>query len=218
MAAAALPKGRTLSLGDAAGRFWRHANPWIITVALLAALAVRLWYGRWTIHDLLTVVIVLALQSLTEWLIHVFILHFRPRRILGRRFDPLVARRHRMHHAEPWDEQLVFVPLPALAVTLIVPVGIGQLLATRGAGLTLIVVAYAVLFTYEWTHFLIHTHYTPRGRIYRYVWRAHRLHHFKNERYWYGVTMHFADHVLRTFPDHRSVPTSDTARTLGASG
>ncbi|HMC69660.1 MAG TPA: fatty acid hydroxylase family protein, partial [Mycobacteriales bacterium] len=72
-------------------------------------------------------------------------------------------------------------------------------------------------FTYEWTHFLIHSTYVPRSRYYRYIWRAHRLHHYKNEKYWFGVTVHLADHVLRTFPQRDAVETSPTARTLAAS-
>jgi len=45
--------------------------------------------------------------------------------------------------------------------------------------------------------------------------RNHRLHHFKNEHYWYGVSMLAADRPLRTAPDPESVERSETARTLG---
>jgi hypothetical protein len=46
------------------------------------------------------------------------------------------------------------------------------------------------------------------------VWRNHRLHHFKNERYWHGITNTVADRVLGTMPVHTEVPRSKTARTL----
>jgi sterol desaturase/sphingolipid hydroxylase (fatty acid hydroxylase superfamily) len=82
-------------------------------------------------------------------------------------------------------------------------------------GLTASIGGIAILFVYEWTHFLIHSRYKPKTRVYRYIWRAHRLHHYKNENYWYGVTMHLADHVLGTFPDKAEVETSETCRTLG---
>ena len=72
---------------------------------------------------------------------------------------------------------------------------------------------YVVIFVYEWTHFLIHTAYRPRSRDYRSVWRNHRLHHFKNERFWHGITQNLSDRVLGTLPDHRDVPKSKTART-----
>jgi sterol desaturase/sphingolipid hydroxylase (fatty acid hydroxylase superfamily) len=69
---------------------------------------------------------------------------------------------------------------------------------------------------YEWTHFLIHTSYAPRGAVYRNLWRLHRLHHYKNEDYWFGVTGHLGDRVLGTAPDPKDVPLSPTARTLEA--
>jgi hypothetical protein len=68
---------------------------------------------------------------------------------------------------------------------------------------------------YEWIHFLIHSSYKPKRWYYRYVYKAHRLHHFRNENYWFGVTVHLADHVLRTFPEKDAVPVSPTAFTLG---
>ena len=64
-------------------------------------------------------------------------------------------------------------------------------------------------------HYLVHTRYTPRSARYQRLWRNHRLHHFKNEHYWFGVTMLSADRLLRTAPDPESVERSETARTLG---
>jgi hypothetical protein len=73
---------------------------------------------------------------------------------------------------------------------------------------------YVLVGVYEWTHYLIHTAYRPRSRAYRRIWRNHRLHHFKNEHYWHGITNTVADRVLGTEPDQRDVPRSPTARTL----
>ncbi len=75
---------------------------------------------------------------------------------------------------------------------------------------------YLILGAYEWTHFLIHTPYQPRGRYYRAIWRNHRLHHYKNERFWFGVTSTFGDRVIGTLPDQRDIPRSPTARSLHA--
>jgi hypothetical protein len=111
---------------------------------------------------------------------------------------------------------LLFVPMPVLATALPAAV-VGWGLAERRLrpALTGIATSYAMLTIYEWTHFLIHSSYRPRHRPYRGIWRAHRLHHFRNEHYWFGVTMHGADRVLRTYPDRDAVPVSPTARTLG---
>ena len=44
-------------------------------------------------------------------------------------------------------------------------------------------------------------------------YRAHRLHHFRNERYWLGVATRFADQVLGTNPAKADVEVSPTAKT-----
>jgi hypothetical protein len=79
----------------------------------------------------------------------------------------------------------------------------------------MLVTAYVLIAFYEWIHFLIHTSHVPRSRYYRRVWRNHRLHHFKNEHYWHGITNTISDTVLGTNPDQKTVPKSGTARSLG---
>jgi hypothetical protein len=149
-----------------------------------------------------------------EWAIHVHLLHLPP----VRGFELPTARAHRMHHEAPARLDLInFSPLEALAVLLLaVPVAVAPLALAFGwqAGLSAVVAAYALVGTYEWTHFLIHTAYRPRSRYYASIWRAHRLHHFKNEHYWHGITNTLSDRVLGTSPDHRTVERSRTARTL----
>jgi len=142
--------------------------------------------------------VILGLEPLTEWVIHVFALHARPKTIGGRAVDLLVARKHRAHHADPRDVDLIFVPRQVLYGALPGALVLyGLLLRDVRLAATAVLVSYAMLTLYEWTHFLIHSRYLPKGRYYRYVWRAHRLHHYRNEHYWFGVTIHLADHALR---------------------
>ncbi len=68
---------------------------------------------------------------------------------------------------------------------------------------------------YEWTHFLTHTRYVPRGRLYRRIWKHHRLHHFKHEGYWFAFTVPWIDGWLGTGPDPQDVERSAHARSLG---
>ncbi len=68
---------------------------------------------------------------------------------------------------------------------------------------------------YEWCHFLSHSPYQPKSERFRRVLVAHRLHHFKNEHYWMGVTSYLGDRTLGTYPDQHSVEKSPTVRTLG---
>ncbi len=196
--------------------FYRHASPWILSGAAALALAGRTALGGFSAWDLAPVAALVVLWPLQEWLIHVYILHFRPRVIAGRSLDFDVPRKHRAHHRDPWNLDILFIPLGSYAFSL-------PLLAllwwavTPGPRLALMGLAAHLLgaLHYEWVHFLVHTRVQPRTRLYRRLWRNHRLHHFKNEHYWYGVTRTGADHWLGTDPDPEVVPRSDTARTLG---
>jgi len=209
---------RGSALADEARTFFRHSNSRLLVVATAVALAVRVALGGWRAGDVVVAAVILGLEPLTEWVIHVFALHARPKTIGGRAVDLLVARKHRAHHADPRDVDLIFVPRQVLYGALPGALVLyGLLLRDVRLAATAVLVSYAMLTLYEWTHFLIHSRYLPKGRYYRYVWRAHRLHHYRNEHYWFGVTIHLADHALRTFPERDAVPLSPTARTLGVS-
>jgi sterol desaturase/sphingolipid hydroxylase (fatty acid hydroxylase superfamily) len=214
-----------LTLADCWRAFYRRRTPPLLTAAVIAALALRIALGNWDWRDAVVAVGVAAFTPLAEWLIHVYLLHARPFRLLGRRYDLLAAREHRAHHMAPANLDgvlipryavLIFIPLIALTVWLLsFPIHLvlgGERIAHAATGL---LASYLILSAYEWCHFLIHTPYRPRGRYYRSIWRGHRLHHYKNEHYWFGVTSTVGDHLLGTAPDQSEVPKSSTARTLG---
>jgi sterol desaturase/sphingolipid hydroxylase (fatty acid hydroxylase superfamily) len=204
------------TLPGALREFAGHASPRILAALAAAFAATRLAAGDFSAWDLVAGAAVLVLWPVQEWLIHVGILHYRPRRIAGRTRDFLVPRKHRAHHRDPWRLELVFIPLQ---VYLGVPATLALVLWLAASSLPPTLSALAVYFAlslnYEWIHFLIHTRYPPRRAFYRRVWRNHLLHHFKNENYWYGVTMLGGDRLFGTAADPERVPTSPTARTLG---
>ena len=204
------------SLREAFDDFWSYPSPRVLLPVTAAAVAARVSLRGWRRRDLGIAAGILAAEPFTEWLIHVALLHFRPREIAGRRVDPLIARKHREHHADPKRGELVFVPMPVVGVALPAAVA-GWALGERNlrTALTGICTSFAMLSVYEWTHYLIHSPYKPRHRPYLGIWRAHRLHHYRNEHYWFGVTVHGADRILGTFPERDAVPVSPTARTLG---
>src|SRR4051794_19899695 len=90
-----------LTLRAALGLFVRCLNSRVIALALLAAVVVRVALGGWGWGDLIVAGIILGLEPFTEWVIHVTVLHLRPFTIRGRTFDPIVSRRHRLHHQDP---------------------------------------------------------------------------------------------------------------------
>ncbi|QIK65006.1 sterol desaturase family protein [Nocardioides sp. HDW12B] len=212
-----LPRAqRGLSLGDAAREFARHPSPWMLGGLLVAAAAARLLLEDWRLSDLLAPAAFLALFPVVEWLVHVFVLHWRPRRLGPVTLDTQLARKHREHHASPRDVPLVFIPWQTLAGLVVVVPALALLAFPRPHQALAFVVTVAVVgLVYEWVHYLVHSDYRPRSRAYRAVHRHHRLHHFKNENYWLTVTSaHTADRIFGTDPDPADVPTSATAKDL----
>ena len=210
---------RAFSLSDARREFWKHPSPWIIAATLVAALAARVAVGDWQITDAIVPVVMIAGFPFLEWVIHVFILHWRPRRIGGVTVDPLLARKHREHHVDPRDVPLIFIPWQSLLWVVATATAITLLAFPRpGMGLTFLAFLAVLGIGYEWSHYLIHSDYKPKTSFYRAIWRHHRLHHFKNEHYWFTVTSAgTADRVLCTSPAPATVPTSATAKNLHGS-
>ncbi len=209
---------RDLSLIEAAREFARHPSPWIIVGLLAAAAAARIVVGDWQYTDAVVPAVMLALFPFTEWVIHVCVLHWRPRRIGGLTLDSLLARKHRAHHADPRDVGLTFIPWPTFVWLLPALLVIALLAFPRvGLGLIFLTTIGALGLNYEWTHYLIHSDYQPRTRLFKAVRQNHRLHHFKNEHYWFTVTTSgTADRVLGTHPDPAATPNSPTAKSLHA--
>jgi sterol desaturase/sphingolipid hydroxylase (fatty acid hydroxylase superfamily) len=214
-----------LTLGDCWRSFVRQRTPPLLAAALVGSIALRLALGQYDWRDAAVAAAVIALTPIAEWTIHVYLLHAKPIRFRGRRYDLLAAREHRAHHMAPAELDGVLIPtyavlifIPQIALTtwaLSFPIHLvvgGDRLAHAATGL---VVSYAILGAYEWCHFLIHTPYRPRGRYFRSIWRGHRLHHYKNEHYWFGVTSTVGDRLLGTAPEQAEVKKSSTARTLG---
>lgn len=196
--------------------FFGFTSPRILVIAAVCAWSLRLARWHWAPADFVLAAGILAFWPLQEWLIHVFLLHFRPRTVFGRTIDFMNAREHRKHHRDPWNLQLVFIPWPVFLYALpLTWIGWHLIMPTASLAATGLAVHFTLSLHYEWTHYLAHTRYVPKTEHYRDLVRSHRLHHFKNERYWYGVSMVSGDRLLGTAPDFRSVPTSETVSSLG---
>ncbi|MFC0110111.1 sterol desaturase family protein [Kibdelosporangium aridum] len=205
-----------ISLADAARVFWRYPSPWMISGVLVAAAIARVALGDWRPADALIPAIMLVAFPLFEWIVHVVILHWRPRRVGSLTVDSLLARKHREHHADPRDVPLIFIPWQTLLWLLPAVIAIGLFaFPSTATGLTFLTFLGVLGIGYEWTHYLVHSDYKPRTKAFRAVWRNHRLHHFKNEHYWFTVTTSgTADRVLGTHPNPADVPSSPTAKAL----
>ncbi|WP_205473034.1 sterol desaturase family protein [Nocardioides sp. SYSU D00038] len=209
---------QALSLRAAWAEFWKHPSPYLISAPLVAAVTGRVVVGGGAWWELLIPAGLLALFPVIEWVIHVVILHWRPRSLGPVTIDSLLAREHRAHHADPRDLPLVFIPWRALLWLLPAYVVVAWLVTpTTSSMLTLLVSVYGIKLGYEWTHYLVHSDYKPRSAWFRSVWRNHRLHHYKNEHYWFTVTTAgTADRLFGTYPDPATVTSSPTVKALHA--
>jgi hypothetical protein len=213
------------TLGQAWSEFRAKRSPKLIAGAITLTLIVRLVVGGFSWRDLVAAAAMLVIYPFGEWAIHVYLLHLKPFKFRGERVELATARAHREHHEEPNDLYMILLaPSEAMALMFLavplVPALAGVAIALAGgevpygALLTGVLAGQVLVAVYEWTHFLIHTAYRPRSRYYRSIWRNHRLHHFKNEHYWHGITNTIGDRAMGTLRDQRDVPKSQTARTL----
>src|SRR3954463_6387396 len=93
----------------AADEFVRHRSPELLLAALPVAVVVRFVRGPFTWVDVVVAASIVAAQPFTEWLIHVFVLHARPRGPVSRVIDWGAGRSHRLHHKDPADLSWQFI-------------------------------------------------------------------------------------------------------------
>ncbi|SFF52687.1 Fatty acid hydroxylase superfamily protein [Fontimonas thermophila] len=196
--------------------FWMHPSSLLIAGFTLLFGAWRLALGDLGWVDALIALAILAFFPVNEWLIHVFMLHYRPRRLFGRTIDFYLPITHRRHHADPWNLKWVFIPRHVHL--LVLPV-IGLLLWTlwpwKAWALTGVTVYLLLGLHYEWVHFLAHIPWCPNLAYYQRRVREHRYHHFRNENYWWGVSMGLGDRLFGTAPKVEDVRRSGTTHAVG---
>ena len=196
--------------------FIRHPSGWLIGLFALICAALRLSWGPLTLGDALVAVGLVAYFPFNEWLIHVFMLHYKPRKVFGRTIDFYLPITHRRHHADPWNPRWVFIPrhihyLTPFTISLILWV----LWPWKELAMTGITVYLLLGLHYEWVHFLAHIPWCPDIAYYQRRVREHRYHHFRNENYWWGVSMGLGDRVLGTAPAVETIERSGTTTTVG---
>ena len=134
------PMRKGFTLSDAGREFWKHPSPWMIGAMFVVALTARIIVGDWQITDVLVPLVMMALFPFFVWMIHAFILHWRPKHLGRSTIDPLLAREHRAHHMDPRNIPLIFIPAKALLWMLPLTVAIALLAFPRlGMGLTYLV-------------------------------------------------------------------------------
>jgi hypothetical protein len=203
--------GAPSTFGETARSLYGHASPVILTILAFGFVLARVLMGNWSTADLVAPMVIVVMWPLLEWVLHVFLLHARPRNVFGKVIDLSVSRSHRLHHANPNDLSDISINLEVYPV--VVPLLVA-LTFWSFPSIELAVGALAVFFTlalhYEWNHFIGHVNWCPPLEYYRRRQRMHRLHHFRNEQLWWGVSTGIGDLLLGTAPDVKSVERSPT--------
>ncbi|MGA7328741.1 MAG: sterol desaturase family protein [Rhodomicrobium sp.] len=150
---------------------------------------------------------------MTEYTTHRFLFHAHPSRIgLILR---LQRRLHYDHHVEPSRLDLLFLPLwyvvPNFIAVSLVAWGF---LGDWNGVLSLVLGAMLALLHYEWVHYIAHIPYKPRTGFGRWMKKYHLLHHFKNERFWFGVSNPTMDLLYRTYRAPEDSDRSASTRVL----
>ncbi len=195
----------------------------VLIVAALVLGSIRILVGGFGRGDLIVLAVTWAITGTVEWIIHKFLLHAPEDAWSSRTLG--TGSGHRHHHLDPpdvdWlmlrgvDAAVFVVVFGAVTAAWCIPIMLITGSALLGPFLTAWTLAAIGLAHYEWVHLMVHTRYRPRTPYYGRLARNHRLHHYRNERYWLGVTSNSGDRLLRTYPRSKTdVPSSDTARTL----
>lgn len=198
------------SAGAAFGVFFSHPSALILSLLVVTFSALRVSAGNFSPWELISPLVIVGLWPFLEWIIHVHILHYKPVRLFGRKWDFKLPQTHRDHHKEPWDVPQIFIPLhvfPLVSPLLLLPYLVFPPAIVHG------VLAFFFLMAlhYEWCHYLAHIKWCPPGSYYRRRVQEHRWHHFHNENQWWGVSMGLGDRVFRTNPDPKSAGRTGTA-------
>ena len=192
-------------------------------VGASSALIVRLLVGGTARIDFEILFATIVLIGPVEWVLHKFLLHAAEDSFQMRRLGTGIG--HRQHHLTPGDLNFVLlggidaalflVLIAAWTAIWTLPFILWAGGAVLGPYLTGLTAAFLALVHYEWVHMLVHTRVRLKNRFYKRLAANHRLHHFRNENYWLGVTANSGDRVLRTYPKTKGdVPLSPTARSL----
>jgi sterol desaturase/sphingolipid hydroxylase (fatty acid hydroxylase superfamily) len=140
--------------------------------------------------------------TFTEYTLHRFVFHFRPRNPAQER---IVFLFHGIHHAQPQCKTRLVMP-PVVSVPLaLVAYGLFLLVISRLLGLPQAVAPafsgfVAGYLAYDMTHYATH-HIPMRAGYLKFLKRNHMMHHYKTPNMRFGVTSNLWDVVFGTLPD-----------------
>jgi sterol desaturase/sphingolipid hydroxylase (fatty acid hydroxylase superfamily) len=136
----------------------------------------------------------LAAWSLTEYLMHRWVFHFRPRARWQQRIYFMI---HGVHHDYPNDSRrLVMPPLVSLPLAALFA-GLFWAIFPPGQAPVFFAAFVTGYLVYDTAHYAIH-HFAPRGALLRFLKRHHLRHHYVLSDRNFGVSSPVWDYVFGT--------------------
>ena len=189
--------------------FFTHITPITILIIWLPILAVCFRLGslhpqsNWVI-TLVGFLVGLFIWTFSEYILHRFLFHFKPKNARQERIAFLF---HGVHHAQPKVKtRLVMPPAVAIPLALIfyglfylvfeILLGAGQWMYPAFAGF---LIGYLI---YDLTHYATH-HFPMRKGIWKQLKRLHMSHHYKDPTQLFGVSSPIWDYVFSTYPQEK---------------
>jgi sterol desaturase/sphingolipid hydroxylase (fatty acid hydroxylase superfamily) len=188
--------------------FFTHISPVTVTVIWLPVAGFFLIESIWSagskpgfpLHIPASIMMGLFLWTLSEYLLHRFVFHYRPRRSWQ---EQVVFLFHGIHHAQPQCKTRLVMP-PAVSVPLAFVFYalfygiVGKLLQSPDWVDPLVSGFILGYLAYDLTHYATH-HFSMRSGIWKYLKRYHMQHHYKTPDQRFGVSSPVWDHVFGTF-------------------
>ncbi len=146
--------------------------------------------------------------SVSVW--YCFLFHLKPPKNVF--LLKMLRRLHYDHHVYPDDLKLLFLPVwfsvPSFTIYLLISYGITKsVTVTLSFGIGLII----MLLVYEWKRYIAHKPIRPVTKFGRWLKKQHILHHYKNEKFWFGVSNPVFDFIFGTLKDGKDVELSTTS-------
>jgi sterol desaturase/sphingolipid hydroxylase (fatty acid hydroxylase superfamily) len=144
--------------------------------------------------------------TLTEYVLHRYVFHFKPRNEWQRKLHFII---HENHHVDPNDPtRLVMPPAGSLIIGTFLYLFYRTFLGAVWVDPFFFGFSIGYL-TYDYTHFAIH-HFKPQTRLGRMNKQHHMLHHFAGEASRWGVSSPLWDYVFGTHTETKRATREQT--------
>ncbi|TBL74621.1 sterol desaturase family protein [Paenibacillus thalictri] len=164
----------------------------LLAVIFLSGYGTAVTFGNvWTAAAILAGAVFIII---VEYTVHRYILHEYPRIV------PIAYKGHVAHHQDPTNVKFLFGPVSVDMGSYVIILLAALLLTGYNWHLSLSAVFGASLFQmyYQWKHYISHRPIVPLTPWGKWMKKRHLLHHYMDEKTWYGVSNPLLDMVLHT--------------------